>query len=204
MKQLQSESVKEIFPSMVKAIGGLKNTGKTTEGYGYKYAELGALIDDSRDILMQNGLFISQVLDDDENGQKMLITTLGHSSGEWIRSYYILDAVGMAKVNAAQQMGAAITYARRYSLAAILNIAQADDDAQSVQSTTTKKGVVRTNNKQVNNSTAPASLAQIGFLKTLLTEKGFTIQNYLEQKVLSSESEITSQMASESINKMKS
>jgi hypothetical protein len=218
MRQLQTESIAELAPDLVKAIGSLKNSKKTTAAYKYKYAELGSMIEESREILMAHNIFITSFSDIDDKGDEILITQVTHKSGEWIRSYNKIDLkltielmkesgnVDLSKINIEQIRGSSKTYNRRQAYAAILNIAQEDDDAQSNtnQSAKPKAGVVRTNTKQVNNSTASASPAQIGFLKTLLTEKGFTIQNYLEQKVLSSESEITSSMASESINKMKS
>jgi hypothetical protein len=59
----------------------------------------------------------------------VLATTLAHSSGEWIRSELPIRA----KDASPQAQGSAITYARRYALAAIVGLAQIDDDAEAAQ-----------------------------------------------------------------------
>ena len=59
----------------------------------------------------------------------MLVTTLWHSSGQWISSEYPLPSSGRP-----QEIGSAITYARRYSLSAIVgNSADEDDDAEGAE-----------------------------------------------------------------------
>jgi ERF superfamily len=57
----------------------------------------------------------------------VLVTTLSHLSGEYIKSVLPLNPVK----NDPQSMGAAITYARRYALAAIAGVCPSDDDAES-------------------------------------------------------------------------
>ena len=56
-----------------------------------------------------------------------MITTLAHSSGEWIKSITPI----LARDESAQAQGSGITYARRYALAAIVGIAQIDDDGEA-------------------------------------------------------------------------
>jgi len=55
--------------------------------------------------------------------ERMLETRLIHSSGQWIGAAYALPNLADS-----QDMGSAITYARRYSLCAILGIAGEDDE----------------------------------------------------------------------------
>jgi len=59
----------------------------------------------------------------------VLVTTLAHSSGEWIKSYCPI----LTKDDSPQGQGSGITYARRYALAAIVGLAQIDDDAEAAQ-----------------------------------------------------------------------
>jgi hypothetical protein len=68
----------------------------------------------------------------------VLVTTLAHSSGEWIAGEMpVLIAVqgksGEFKEITPQAQGSGITYARRYALAAIVGLAQVDDDAEAAQ-----------------------------------------------------------------------
>jgi hypothetical protein len=54
-----------------------------------------------------------------------LITTLAHSSGEWIASDW--PVCGLAETATPHRMGAALTYARRYALFTLVGIAGEDD-----------------------------------------------------------------------------
>jgi hypothetical protein len=75
--------------------------------------------------LTENGLAITQTLD--YVGDKILIiTTLGHVSGESMKSVL---PVPLVKADP-QTLGSAITYCRRYSLSAMVGICPIDDDAE--------------------------------------------------------------------------
>ena len=54
-----------------------------------------------------------------------LTTVLAHASGEWIASGWPVCPIG--DVVTPRRMGAALTYARRYSLFALVGIAGEDD-----------------------------------------------------------------------------
>jgi hypothetical protein len=92
----------------------------------YKYADLSTVLDAVREPLLANGLVVSQTFSELE-----LVTTLWHVSGESIESRMTLPSVETRGLNAAQAMGSAISYARRYSLLALLNLAAEDDDGAS-------------------------------------------------------------------------
>lgn len=127
----QSTEVDKIFPAIVALQGEINNPKKSKQGHGYKYADLAQIIELSRDPLASSGLAVTQYCATID-GQSHLVTQMIHSSGQWIRGFYPLEKAGMRAVNDAQQMGAAMTYARRYNLAAMLGVAQEDDDAASV------------------------------------------------------------------------
>lgn len=126
----------ELQPAIAKAFikfqGLANNLGKDAKAYNYDYLTLGKIIEITRPQLAECGLAITQPMDAAEDGTPVLLTYLIHESGEYYVSRYPLSPVTMKQCNTAQQMGAAISYARRYALAAILNITQADDDAASV------------------------------------------------------------------------
>jgi ERF superfamily len=62
---------------------------------------------------------------DKEGGLLRLTTILAHSSGEWVSSEWPVCRI--ADIASAQRMGAALTYARRYALFALVGIAGEDD-----------------------------------------------------------------------------
>lgn len=89
------------------------------------------VLDTCRPILAEHNLVITQLVTV-LNDEPTLVTTLFHKSGQFLRSCYPLVKAGVKQANDAQQVGAAITYARRYALTAMLFMAQEDDDAASV------------------------------------------------------------------------
>lgn len=93
---------------------------KTNPHFKSTYATLESVIDASKDALSDNELMVAQTTKDDN----ILVTTLIHSSGEFLQSEMKL----ILQKNDMQGLGSALSYARRYSLAAILNISQTDDD----------------------------------------------------------------------------
>lgn len=96
--------------------------------FSYKYADLSDVLKGIRAPLAANGLSILQPIIQNED-HLLLVTRLLHSSGEWIESTYPLNTYATP-----QEMGSAISYARRYALTALLGIAaDEDDDAQAAQ-----------------------------------------------------------------------
>lgn len=127
----QSPTLGELFGAMAKAQGMMSGAKKGAENpfFKSKYADLHQVWEAVREPLSKNGLSVIQTTGE-HNGQIFVYTTIGHSSGEWMRSE---TPVKLMKQDP-QAMGSAITYARRYALAAICGIAQMDDDAESAMS----------------------------------------------------------------------
>lgn len=104
---------------------------KTAGGGGgprYTYATLGNVIENLFPILAENGLCVMQPLDN-VNGEPALRTIIMHAGGERIDAVFPLEKAGMKGVNDAQQIGAAISYMRRYGLCAAFGLITEDDDA---------------------------------------------------------------------------
>lgn len=131
---LTSESVKHIVPALIKAQKAMKNPVKNKSaqmfgrGSGYKYADLEEVLACINDALSAHDLYVNQAVISQEHEHK-LITTVYHTSGEWMRSYYPLVAASMEP----QKFGSCITYARRYSLLAMMGLAAEDDDGRCAQ-----------------------------------------------------------------------
>jgi hypothetical protein len=93
-----------------------------------KYADLASVLDAIRKPLADNALSVTQTTEIRDQGL-VLVTTLRHSTGQWIASEYPLPT-GVKP----QELGSALTYARRYSLSAIACIAaDEDDDAEGAR-----------------------------------------------------------------------
>ena len=98
---------------------------------GSNYASLNSVMDTCRDALLENGIWLCQYpVPVDTPGAIGLATKLTHAeSGQWQSS---LAVVPLPKADP-HGMGSAITYARRYSLSAMLGIITEDDDGEAAK-----------------------------------------------------------------------
>jgi hypothetical protein len=111
--------------AQTRIIGAVKDSSNPF--YKSKYADLATVWDAVRGPLTDNGLALSQFPTAMPDGSPGLTTVLLHSSGQWMRSAYPVNA----KENSPQAIGSALTYARRYAMAAVTGCPQIDDDAES-------------------------------------------------------------------------
>ena len=124
-----SDSIKELATALAIVQGQLTFAKKDSKNPFFKsnYADLESVWDACRSLLSDNGLAIMQFPGDYVDGNMTLTTIMTHSSGEWVAQNMSLP---VSKPDA-QGAGSAITYMRRYALAAIVGVVQADDDGNS-------------------------------------------------------------------------
>lgn len=133
-----SEQTADLFKAFVAAQAELKNAAfdKINPHFKSKYATLAGMRDGVVQVLSKHGLAVIQGTSC-EGEISAVDTRLVHTSGQWIESRYPFQ------LDKPQQMGSAVTYARRYSLAAICGIAsEEDDDANAAQETHSKPALV--------------------------------------------------------------
>lgn len=120
-----SENINEIATALAKAQGQIEAAlkDKTNPHLRSKYADLASVWDACRHQLSSNGIAIVQAPETTEKGVS-IETLLCHSSGQWVKSSCFIPVDKYT----AQGFGSAITYARRYSLAAFVGVAPDDDD----------------------------------------------------------------------------
>jgi hypothetical protein len=130
-----SASVKELATALAIVQGQLTFAKKDSKNPFFKsnYADLESVWDACRNLLSTNGLAIMQFPGDYVDGNMTLTTVMTHSSGEWVAQNMSLP---VSKPDA-QGAGSAITYMRRYALAAIVGVVQADDDGNSASNKAT-------------------------------------------------------------------
>jgi hypothetical protein len=148
-----SETIGAIATALAKAQSELTNPEKSLvatiqspfprEGdRTFRYASLASGLDIVRKGLgRQEIATIQTTMVDQVSGQIHLTTLLAHASGEWISSVWPVCAI--TEIATPHRMGAALTYARRYALFALVGIAGEDDlDAPLVEpSQTTPEAV---------------------------------------------------------------
>lgn len=141
---MQSEQIDKLAEALAAAQGQIKNpqcnqkvTVVTRSGgqYEFGYADFAAVIDAVKKPLSDNGIGYIQYVEQIEDKFR-LITQLMHSSGQWVSAINPLfltpqkDRDGNALPPSSQDFGSAVTYMKRYALAAMTGVAaDADDDA---------------------------------------------------------------------------
>ena len=124
----KSEDIQELAKALTKAQQELITVSTDSKNPFFKssYASLPAILKAVRKPLADNGLSFVQSSDAIE-GKCFIETVLMHESGQWISGSYPVNPTK----NDPQGLGSATSYARRYSLTAMLGIAQDDDDGQA-------------------------------------------------------------------------
>lgn len=128
---MQSNHINELAAALALAQGAMSNAvmNRTNPHFKSKYADLSSVLDAIRAPLSANGLSVVQTMRTGDMGM-VLRTTLMHASGQYIATEYPLPSTQRP-----HEIGSALTYARRYSLAALIcNSADEDDDGNVAQS----------------------------------------------------------------------
>jgi hypothetical protein len=122
----QSETIGKLSEALSKVQAVLEGAKLDSENpfFKSKYSDLTSVWSACRKPLAENGLSVIQTCQSETADMVIVETMLCHTSGEWVRG-----RLAMRPVKADPQgVGSCITYARRYSLAAIVGVAPEDDD----------------------------------------------------------------------------
>lgn len=91
----------------------------------YKYADLASVWDSCRELLKDQGMVIMHSSSPNTTNDAITVTaTLWHTSGQWMSSSITMKPRSMTP----QEVGSALTYGRRYTLASLVGIVVDDDD----------------------------------------------------------------------------
>jgi predicted secreted protein len=128
----QSETLSKFAPAFVKAQAAIKNAAKdkANSHFNTSYADLASVMDACRDALNGHGIAVIQRGAPAPTGKLGMETILLHESGEWIGG---TGEVALGRGDGPQSYGSAITYARRYFLAAMVGVCPEDDDAEAAE-----------------------------------------------------------------------
>ena len=186
----KSESITNLVGALTAFQGKMIAVKKdaTNPFYQSRYATLDTIWESIRKPLSENGLSVAQTMGLTPDGKSVLETTLYHTSGEWISGTQLVNPVK----DDPQSLGSAISYARRYSLSALLGIVADEDDdaniatkpeAKTKQPETTKAPVSST--VEIPQKSEPSiSVAQTKKIYASAKEMGITLDQakaYLKQ-----------------------
>ena len=121
-------------------VATIREEGRHGREQTFRYAPLSAGLEITRKVLGQYEIATLQTTSIDQaTGLINLTTVLAHASGEWIASDWPVCPV--SETASPRRMGAALTYARRYALFALVGIAGEDDlDAPDLQNPVSEIG----------------------------------------------------------------
>jgi hypothetical protein len=122
----RSADLKDLFAALAKAQGEMGAAGMNAENPFFKsrYADLAEVVKVSRPHLTKNGLCVMQQILPNDDGQNILLTILGHVSGQYIESRMRI----LPQKADVQSLGAYITYIRRFAYAALIGVVVSDED----------------------------------------------------------------------------
>ena len=205
----KSDEINEIVKALAKVQSEIQNPKKDANNpfFKSKYSTLDNVIDAYKDLCSKNDLIVLEnpVSKVDENG-KVLVgieVQIMHASGQFLSfDPYLLSPVK----NDPQGIGSGVTYARRYTLSSVFNIASEEDDDGNSAS--------QNNKSQYQKPTKfkPATQAEIGNLKKeiiafskLMTDQGKNVkQEQVEQTLnITDYSKLNSEDVKEAVNKLK-
>lgn len=133
----RSEQTNEIVAALAKAkleFGKLGKSGTDSHnkknGRDRKYATLADIEDATAEALAKQGIIVHQGCRCLDSGDWVMVTTLMHSSGQWIETPV---PIFQGQRPGAQGFGSGITYARRYGKQSALDISpdEEDDDGRA-------------------------------------------------------------------------
>jgi uncharacterized protein YidB (DUF937 family) len=174
----KSEQINELAAALAKAQAAIQPAAKDAQNLGFKdskgkpskYADLAAVWEACRAPLSANGLSVIQLPADAEPGRAALTSVLMHASGQYISSTFSMKLMQKTPHGS----GSALTYLRRYALAALVGVVADEDDdgnAASNHQTNGKASEPASNGNAARGS--EASDKQIGMLRGVWKQGGF-------------------------------
>lgn len=133
----RSENVDQIAPAFLKAQAAMKPVAKsaTNPHFQSAYATLEDVMGSCKQPLAAQGIAILQSGDEADDAGITIVTTLLHTSGQWIEGRVRLPL----EKGTAQAAGSAVSYGRRYCLAALVGLVSEEDDDGNAASAGPKK-----------------------------------------------------------------
>lgn len=188
-----SESICKIAPALVRAQAAIKFAVKDSVNPHLKnrYADLASVITACKEHLNSEGIAVIQMPEPSEPGYLSLTTRLQHESGEWLEA----TASCPLPKSDPQGYGSALTYTRRYSLAAAVGLYQDDDDAEDA-TPKKKQSTIKPTAGVFESLTEPAQrrcMAAAEATERSMTQGGVeaaTIQWLMEKKDLSTDEQV--------------
>lgn len=122
-----SAETDKLDAALAKAQAEIEGAAKDKKNPHFKssYADLSSVWDACREPLTKNGINVTQWPVHSEDGRLHMVSRMAHA-GQWYRAHASIPAPKQDP----QGYGSAITYLRRFALAAMVGVAPRDDDGE--------------------------------------------------------------------------
>lgn len=124
-----SVNLDQFLPAFIAAQRGIMGAAADSQNTHFKskYADLSSVWKACKDQLLEQDICVIQLPSYDGDGSVVINTTLFHKSGQFFSNRLVMPVVDKK----AQSVGSAITYGRRYSLAALVMVTPEEDDGNA-------------------------------------------------------------------------
>jgi len=141
--------------------------------FSRKYADFSSIVQASRGPLTKNGLSVIQQIRTTDEGQSILHTRLGHSSGQWIETRMRITP----PKNDIQSFGSYLESLKRHAYAALVGIvAKGDDDDGEIAMIDSRNILAKGPSKKYN----PKEQSYDTITKEQLDEIEYELGDYLD------------------------
>lgn len=171
IQSMQSAEIGELAGALAAAQAELPAAikGSVNPHLKNKYADINSVYTAIREVLPKHGLAVIQTMLPTDGSKAHVRTMLAHKSGQWIAGECVMP---LDRQGGAQGMGSAITYARRYSLSAIVGIVtEEDDDGNCAQGRVQKQNVQQDRAQAKENNPEPMTDSQSKALMAYFSKK---------------------------------
>lgn len=130
-RELNAEKAKAAYDTaMAKFQAECPVIEKTKQGYGYKYAPLESIVEQTKEL--RSACNFSYKFDTDETEKGLVIYCIvKHIAGHSEQSKAFIDKETTTKMNSSQQSGAVMTYGKRYAFVNAFGILTGDEDTDA-------------------------------------------------------------------------
>lgn len=125
---------KELAEKLIKVMGEIPTLPKNSATNHYRYCDLDTIFTVIKPIMLKNNLCFMQKVTTQSSGAELITgieTVIFDNDGNSESSFTPLPKTKLPTGNEAQNMGASITYVKRYALSAMLGISS-DEDTDGV------------------------------------------------------------------------
>ena len=171
IQSMQSQEIGEIAGALAAAQAELPAAikGSVNPHLKNRYADINAVYAAIREVLPKHNIAVIQTMLPTDGSKAHVRTMLAHKSGQWIAGECVMP---LDRQGGAQGMGSAITYARRYSLSAIVGVVtEEDDDGNAAQGRVSKAQAQAQREQAKANNPEPMTDAQSMALMAYFSKK---------------------------------